>query len=297
VAVDEAGGLVPRGSEDVSGDHAWLAHRQPALLESPPGDLLAWHDAEARSAEAIRAWAAALPHLGHLVTAEPENPSYLARRGRAHAELGHWTDAAPDYGRAVDAGSEDRMVWYECQLLRLRLGNPADYRRSCVELLARVGDTPDPKRASDVAYICALAPDAVPDPGRVVALAIRALRRLPADDVDALNTLGAALYRAGKYPEAIERLKESVRLSKSGEGSEADWIFLAMAYHRLGRATEAREWLDKAVRAAAGASESAGDAARPDPPHGCWQDVIHRAILLGEARALIDRRLPGGPPE
>jgi tetratricopeptide (TPR) repeat protein len=59
-----------------------------------------------------------------------------------------------------------------------------------------------------------------------------------------LNTLGAALYRAARYDEAIRRLEEVVRL-RGGAGQPEDWAFLAMAHHRLGHRDEARRWLDR----------------------------------------------------
>jgi tetratricopeptide (TPR) repeat protein len=58
-----------------------------------------------------------------------------------------------------------------------------------------------------------------------------------------LNTLGAALYRAGRYDEAIRRLEEAIQ-ARGGE-HPGDWPFLALAHHRLGHRDEARRWLDR----------------------------------------------------
>ena len=49
--------------------------------------------------------------------------------------------------------------------------------------------------------------------------------------------LGAALYRAGRYQEAIETLGAADRLDR---GSPAVLAFLAMAHHRLGQREQAR---------------------------------------------------------
>ena len=59
-----------------------------------------------------------------------------------------------------------------------------------------------------------------------------------------MNTLGAALYRAGRFAEALRRLEEGIQ-ERKGVSSEADWVFLAMAHHRLGHHAEARRWLDR----------------------------------------------------
>src|SRR5262249_37054153 len=58
---------------------------------------------------------------------------------------------------------------------------------------------------------------------------------------------GAALYRAGRFEDAVKRLGEACRLHAEG-GTAWDWLFLAMAEHRLGHDGAARGWLDKAAR-------------------------------------------------
>ena len=59
-----------------------------------------------------------------------------------------------------------------------------------------------------------LAPNAADDPGRPVALTERAVATDPRNRYY-LNTLGAALYRAGRFEEAVRRLGESVAVRPS----------------------------------------------------------------------------------
>jgi hypothetical protein len=59
-----------------------------------------------------------------------------------------------------------------------------------------------------------------------------------------LNTLGAALHRAGRFQEAISRLEEGIR-KRDGTSLPQDWAFLSMAHQRLGHRREARRWLDR----------------------------------------------------
>jgi hypothetical protein len=59
-----------------------------------------------------------------------------------------------------------------------------------------------------------------------------------------VTTLGAALYRAGRPDAAIRRLEEAAR-ARGGVSMADDWVFLAMAHHRLGHPDEARRWLDR----------------------------------------------------
>ena len=56
--------------------------------------------------------------------------------------------------------------------------------------------------------------------------------------------LGAALYRAGRFAEAIRTLEESHRGRGDG-GDPQGFAFLALAHHRLGHRAEASRWLDK----------------------------------------------------
>ena len=62
---------------------------------------------------------------------------------------------------------------------------------------------------------------------------------------DYWNTLGLALYRSGDAQGAIAALNESLELLSGGDAF--DWFLLAMAEHRMGNQTAARQWFEKAV--------------------------------------------------
>jgi tetratricopeptide (TPR) repeat protein len=94
-----------------------------------------------------------------------------------------------------------------------------------------------------------VAPGSVSDPGLPVRLAEAALRENPRPMItigraDNLTALGATLYRAGRYEDAIRRLEEKLR-RRDQTGAPQDWAFLAMAHYRLGHRDEARRWLDR----------------------------------------------------
>jgi tetratricopeptide (TPR) repeat protein len=59
------------------------------------------------------------------------------------------------------------------------------------------------------------------------------------------NTLGAALYRSGDWDGARTALDQSMALRSNGDSF--DWFFVALVELKLGRATEARGWYDRAV--------------------------------------------------
>jgi hypothetical protein len=46
--------------------------------------------------------------------------------------------------------------------------------------------------------------------------------------------LGVALYRAGRPGEAAKQFRKAIELRGAAAGA-GDWLFLAMAEHRLGR--------------------------------------------------------------
>jgi hypothetical protein len=101
-----------------------------------------------------------------------------------------------------------------------------------------------------------------------------------------LGTLGAALYRAERFDDAVRRIEEAIKRQGKG-GAPQDWLFLAMAHHRLGHAPQARKWLDQTIRAIEQA-----DPKQPAPA-ASWSDRIEIQLLRREAQALIDRPAPG----
>jgi uncharacterized protein HemY len=124
-------------------------------------------------------------------------------------------------------------------------GNRAGVRRVCEDLLKRFGKTTDPAQANIVAWCCVLVPDAVADRETPIRLAEAALARWSeGEKSDVLNTLGAALYRAGRFEEAIRHLNESSQ-TRGGEHVPRGYAFLALAHHRLGHRDESKRWLDK----------------------------------------------------
>jgi WD40 repeat protein/predicted Ser/Thr protein kinase len=128
----------------------------------------------------------------------------------------------------LDGGYRDRLAW------------------ECFDLLERFHQTTDPALANSIAWTCVLAPGAVAGSDAPVRLAEMALKYSDDPDQKAviLNTLGAALYRAGRFELAILRLEGAIS-DRNGEEEPQDWPFLAMAHHRLGHHDEARRWLDR----------------------------------------------------
>jgi WD40 repeat protein/tRNA A-37 threonylcarbamoyl transferase component Bud32 len=205
---------------------------------------LAWHYREGRTAGLGRQPFAARFHLDRLIAARPTNGLLRLYRTAALAELGEFEAAAEDAARAAALLPMNQNVVPVNALMRLVVGDMPGYRKACALMLLLTAKYPDQQVA--VAGLCCLAPDAVPQPAGLVAVARKGVQKDPGSYLSQV-VLGMALYRAGKYEEAVAQLRESMRV-QGEEGLPWDWLCLAMAHHRLGRTEEARAWLTKATR-------------------------------------------------
>jgi tetratricopeptide (TPR) repeat protein len=268
VAVATGLELDERGSARFRDVDGWLAQRRllgslggppaadPALRLDPTlfgdeptarGDALAEQGlcdrAEAAYAEAARA----RPHNGPVRDAR-----VCLQAGRGHLER-----AAEILAESVRLRPDDVRLRRQLATVLLASGDRAGWRQACTALFHRFGGTTNPSKADQVAWTCALGPEATADPGapaRLVVAAAEAPARLVETAVKDprgesrkphfLKTLGAALYRAGRYDEATRRLEESIQ-GQGGASLPEEWAFLAMAHHRLGHRDEASRWLGK----------------------------------------------------
>jgi WD40 repeat protein/tetratricopeptide (TPR) repeat protein len=268
---DEAGGPMPMSTDQ----WALVRAKVPDAGTAPPFDVAAWHRREAIRCVDAKDYSAAIPHLDRLIAARPEEWRAYYYRGRCRVELGDLRGALTDNTQAIERGADDFRCWNNRGQVHRRLGNwneaAADYekvttfpsypdgvlagpslilvrararladttgyRRACNDLMAYWGKLLD---ANTLAWLCVLAPDALADPEQIVQLAEKAYKRSPTAEVR--NTLGAALYRAGKWKQAVRTLEQN-----DGANAAFDWLFLAMAHFRLGQAEKARAYLNKAV--------------------------------------------------
>ena len=129
--------------------------------------------------------------------------------------------------------------------MRLAAGNRDGYRQVCAILLERSDKTTNLVEALDTARTLALAPGAVTNAAGPLRLVERRVC-IAAEEPSFSGDTGAALYRAGKYDMAVQRLNEAIALFGLG-GTTQDWLYLAMAQHRLGQRDEAARSLAKAV--------------------------------------------------
>jgi tetratricopeptide (TPR) repeat protein len=233
-----------------------------------------------------RRWAEAVELLDLRIAIAPAARDLIAR-GNARAELGRLAAARDDFVRAAALAPDDPEPRYRLALARLAEGDDDGFRRACAALLWRFGATADPKVASPVAYTCVARPRVAADPAALVRLGEVAAPLFRGNG----RVTGAALYRAGRYDEAARRLEESARQATPVAW---DWLFLAMAHHRLGHAEVARGYLDRAARWITTADAARGPAASgPRTSWHSWNERAEVRALYREAEALLG----GGPRE
>jgi tetratricopeptide (TPR) repeat protein len=212
-----------------------LGNREPALLDTIASSESLFRRVVAESA-------------GPAAPLRAKREESLAKRGESLAKRQLWTEAAAAFGEAVRLRPEDLAHRHHLILTLLAAGDHTGLRRSWTDMLDRFRMTTDPMIANSVARRSVMAVSEEPNLSETVRLAELAVNgvseRQKATKATLLITLGAALYRAGRFAEAVRCLEEGIQKS-DGVSSAADWVFLAMAHHRLGHHGEARRWLDR----------------------------------------------------
>jgi tetratricopeptide (TPR) repeat protein len=206
------------------------------------------------------------------------------RRGDVRARRQRWAEAE-DYRQLVRLQPDD-LTFNHHQMLSLMAARDLDQlQRARSDVLDRFGRTAIASVAKDAAWCCSLAPRM--DDRREVLVRLAELEADGATGPDKgrfLTTVGAALYRSGRFENAIRRLDERIQL-KGGTGEPPDWVFLAMAHHRLGHRDQAHRYI-----------ESLRGRQPSTDPDQFWEELEIR-LLRSEAEATIfyDPIFPADP--
>jgi WD40 repeat protein/serine/threonine protein kinase/tetratricopeptide (TPR) repeat protein len=220
----------------------------PEPAGGPRLDPILWGSdpiARARGLIERRQWPEAIAALDELVQARPHHVS-------SHIELGrlHFVSGQPELAvsrMSIATRLEPKNLSLR-QLYALALLNDFDfagYQRVCADVLGEHGKTNNPVTANMVAWTCVLGPDSVADPEWPVRLSESVVAGTSGTMRSAaLNTLGAALYRAGKFEQSIQCLEDRIR-KENNVGLPQDWVFLAMAHQKLGHHSKAIDWLTR----------------------------------------------------
>jgi WD40 repeat protein/tetratricopeptide (TPR) repeat protein/tRNA A-37 threonylcarbamoyl transferase component Bud32 len=259
-----------------------VAALSAAMAIDPNG----WATAQARgdAHEHLHQWDQAIADYTRSLERFPTNVWALTRRGYCHAQCGDTKAAHADFDQAIM--HPPGYAWPRCLRAELLLleGNEKAFRAECMEVksaVARPGTAPENLRRA--ALLGCLLPDGAIEPERLVRMAQDALAaqaELPAasgaarDRDEYLTALGAALFRAGRYPDALARLREAIDIHGNDRPPLAH-VFLAMVYQRRHDNAAARGWLTKAT-AAMGARSTWN-----------WDQRLKLQCLLREAEKLL----------
>ncbi len=156
-------------------------------------------------------------------------------RARLQAIKGDWAGASTALRTAVAYTPDDSRSRHHLILTLLAAGDFDAARQVRGELLDRFGSTTEPGQANEIARAAALVPGPVDRIELCIQLAQRAVDRADANLKSQFNNaVGALLYRAGRFEDAIARLQQ---------GTAGAWAILSLAHHRLGHQDEARRRL------------------------------------------------------
>jgi tetratricopeptide (TPR) repeat protein len=162
-----------------------------------------------------------------------------------HASRREWERAADGYARALTRGpTDDGHFWFEFAALLLLSGDRPSYAKACARMIETCKKAGGP-RAYHVARACTLASDAVADPSLPGGLAETELKN-NARQFWSLTEQGALAYRAGRFQDSVPLFEQSLKANSKPGAAVLNWLWLALANQRLGKADEARRWLGEA---------------------------------------------------
>ncbi len=298
---DQLGNLlraIDRHDEAEASYREAIAVFKKLVAESPTSHDYQWHlgatrsnltnllTATGRLEDAADVRREAVTAYSRAIAGQADNSDAWFNRGALYAELGQWQNAASDFAKAAELTPDNIRPRYLGALVHLAAGDREGYRNMCASMVARFAETEDANIAHFASWSCVLAADATDDFSLPVQLANRAVETNP-NDVAHIQTLGAVLYRAGRFEVALERLIDA-NASLEDPTHEArmspayGWFFLAMTHRRLGNVDEAQQWLDKATQWTQQVL-----AERPEGAGTAWNRRLTLELLRHEAEELI----------
>jgi WD40 repeat protein/serine/threonine protein kinase/tetratricopeptide (TPR) repeat protein len=228
--------------------------------------------------------------LMRAVERDPDS-SFLLQLAVEKSRAGRWAEAVGLFDQAMNRGAIPFEAWQQAAIAHLEIDDAAGFRRVCKAMLSKYSAViSDPGVKLTVAGICNLGTDAAGDDARVLAWIEPLPGALnPANKTarrSCLQTLGAILYRLGRYREAIERINEGVALGDGGMTREES-AFLAMAQFRIGEREKARAILKAPLREE-----------HDEPSSAKWWEARARHVLWREAvRLILEQAVPIDPFE
>jgi WD40 repeat protein/tetratricopeptide (TPR) repeat protein len=176
---------------------------------------------------------------------EPHLPWACNERGRAYAAKNDLGKAVADFNEAIRIDPDYIWPYTNLALALWQQDDKAGSRKICAAMLERFGKTDKAAIANTVAWTWARVPGAADEFKVPLELAQRAVERQPKNR-SFLSTLGAVLYRAGQFTQALERLKQAAAIQGEG-GTASDLFLLAVVHQKLGEGDDAEKSLARAI--------------------------------------------------
>ena len=269
-------------------------------LKSRPDDA-ALLNLRAKAFLAVEDWEAAAQDCETLVARRDASSAAAGLTlAAARCKQNRLDEAAKQLRTIVDADPDNTAALQRLALVQLKLGDFDSYRNTCGRMLERFKGKP--KLGSIISWPSILNPRSLEDFAPIVELTRQAVEHSPTNYYR-VNTLAGALYRAGRYSEALAELDRSRSLfansvnariaalrddsflsptSEPRHGRAFDWAFLAMANFQTKDLPRAELWLGKLKQTMEGAS--IGTELTAD--RQLW-NRMELEILYKEAEALI----------
>jgi tetratricopeptide (TPR) repeat protein len=233
---------------------------------------------EALAVMEMKDYAKAVPIWTEVIKFDPKNPQAYYSRGNVYSDQADYQKAGADFATGMELKPSDSNMAI-CHALALAgAGNRSGYGKACAGLVERYRHTEDPKFAHRVVFTCVLLGETPVPLAELISRAEKTLDTNPKSG-GYLTALGAALYRAGRFKEAVQKL-EAATTAEVDKATPYDWLFLAMANQRLNRPAGARKWLNKAVQLFVSATPQ--KAARIP-----WDQRVQWELLRREAEAVL----------
>jgi Flp pilus assembly protein TadD len=212
----------------------------------------------------------------------------LPHRADTRADLSRWADAQSDFAASLQLQPKDPVMWHHLAVVQLAQDDLDGYRRTCVGLRQLYSREPSTEVLNWTCWTCILAPSPTSaEATEVLEMATKLAAVTPS--VSANRTvLGAALYRAGRFGDAVreftaaEAMPPASNAAPAGTATPYNHLFLAMAHHQLGDANEARRWLDRAASV-----EAMQPTKRPEGRTPTWNRRVPLDSLRREAQRLL----------
>jgi serine/threonine protein kinase/Flp pilus assembly protein TadD len=161
---------------------------------------------------------------------------YGSRR-LVHADPGQ---AAAREQSLLASTPDDVDTYYYVAIGHLGAGRLAEYRATTKQLVARLKSTTSPGVASRILYTLVSQAGDSDDFAKLLPLAKLGASAWTGNE----RILAAALYRAGQPKEAVRQFAAQ----KTYPAKAWDYLFLAMAHHKLGDKSQAMKYADRAAR-------------------------------------------------